>query len=132
MKKFVLFFAMIFPTMLCAQEIQAGEEKIYETKEVTEEPQFPGGIRVFYDHVHHYFVPPKNLKSGTNKVFIEFVIEKDGTMSNFKIIGNNPNQELGKEAIRVLQLVHQYWTPAKVDSVPVRSVFKLPIIINIR
>ena len=131
MKKFLLFFILVFSATLSAQEEQPGiKDRIYKKDEVSVEPQFPGGISVFYTHVNQNFVTPENAR-GTIKIMVSCVIEKDGTMSNFEVTGKKVDEGLRKETIRVLQLVHQYWIPARLNDQPVRYRYTFPIMINI-
>jgi len=59
------------------------------------------------------------------KVYMKFVVEKDGTISNVQVIrGVSPC--LDKESIKVVSLFPK-WVPGEKDGVPVRSFFMLPI-----
>ena len=62
------------------------------------------------------------------KVYVKFVIEADGNLSNFKVL-----RDIGygttEEAIRVLKLSPK-WTPGKVNGEPVRTQYGLPITIQ--
>jgi hypothetical protein len=103
------------------------EDKIYNLNEVTEIPTFPGGIEQFYKFVGVTFNAPSqpNLKG---KVYVTFVIEKDGSLSNLKNI-RDIGFGTGDEAIRVLKLCPK-WIPAKIDGNPVRVLYSLPITIQ--
>lgn len=88
---------------------------------------FPGGEQDFIQFIQKKFKYPKAmLEAGeSGSVEIRFVVEKDGTLSNFKIIkSSNPLFE--EEALRVLKLSPK-WIPGYVDGEPVRSYRILPI-----
>lgn len=60
---------------------------------------------------------------------VSFVIEKDGSMSDFQIV-RDPGGGLGKEALRVVRSIadrSMRWTPGQVDGEAVRTRFNLPI-----
>ncbi|MDD5507469.1 MAG: TonB family protein [Bacteroidales bacterium] len=60
---------------------------------------------------------PEKGKGGA--VYLEFVVEKDGSVSNIKVLrGLSP--ECDQEAIRVVKLTSFFWTPALQSGVPVR------------
>ena len=59
------------------------------------------------------------------KVFVQFVIEKDGSVSNVKVT-RSVDPSLDKEAIRVIQSMPK-WTPGKHRQKPVRVSFTVPI-----
>jgi TonB family protein len=61
----------------------------------------------------------------TGKVFMKFVVEKDGTITNIEIKkGVSPC--LNQASIDVIEAFPK-WTPAQKDGVPVRSFYMLPI-----
>jgi protein TonB len=64
-----------------------------------------------------------------SSVYVAFVIEKDGSMTDVKVL-RNPGYGLGKEAIRVLKSLRTKWKPGIKDGQPVRTQFTLPIIVK--
>lgn len=87
-------------------------------------PAFPGGIKKFYDYVGSTFEKPEIDE--TVSIFMSFVIEKDGSMSNIKVL-RNPGYGLDKEAIRVLKSLRTKWKPGIKNGLPVRVLYTLPI-----
>jgi TonB family protein len=59
------------------------------------------------------------------KVYMKFVVEKDGTVSNVQVV-RGVSACLDKESIKVVSLFPK-WIPGEKDGVPVRSFFMLPI-----
>ena len=87
-------------------------------------PEFPGGINKFYAYVGNNFEKPEIEE--TVSVFMSFVIEKDGSMTDIKVL-RNPGYGLDKEAIRVLKSLRTKWKPGIKNGVPVRVLYTLPI-----
>lgn len=94
-------------------------------------PSFPGGMPEFYSQVGKKFRVPSLEDGSTLKVYVSFIVEKDGTMSNVKVL-RDPGYDLGKEAIRVLQSIKTKWEPGKKKGHPVRTAYNLPIIVNVK
>lgn len=94
-------------------------------------PEFPGGIKNFLETVGKKFRTPEDMEtSGKMMVFVYFVVEKDGSLSNMKVI-RDPGYGLGNEAIRVLKSIKTKWSPGIQNNKPVRTAFNLPISVKI-
>lgn len=104
--------------------------EIIITELLDSKPQYPGGIEKFYRYIINHFNSPTVDESGNIRIFVSFVVEKDGSMSNIKVL-NKPGALLEKEAIRVLQSMKAKWTPGMLHSKPVRTAYNLPITIQI-
>jgi periplasmic protein TonB len=89
-------------------------------------PEFPGGINKFYTYVGNNFEKPEIEGMSTIKVYVSFVIERDGTMTDIQV-KRDPGYGLGKEAIRVLKSLKTKWSPGLIGSKPVRTSYNLPI-----
>jgi periplasmic protein TonB len=92
-------------------------------------PEFPGGINKFYTYVGNNFEKPEIESTNTYRIFVSFVIEKDGSMTDIRVI-KDPGYGLGKEAIRVLKSLKTKWTPGIIGSKPVRTSYNLPITVQ--
>jgi hypothetical protein len=105
-----IFFAMILKTSLSgfAQEVE--NDSIYKTSEVDKLPEFSGGIANFYKFVASKFVVQSKRKY-KGKIITEFVIEKEGSLSNLKTISDFEFGS-GDVAIRVFKLSPK-WSPAE-------------------
>jgi len=93
-------------------------------------PEFPGGINKFYNYVGTNFEKPEIELENAIRVNISFVVEKDGSMTDIKVI-KDPGYGLGKEAIRVLKSLKTKWSPGMVDGKAVRTAYNLPITIQV-
>ncbi|HMI06234.1 MAG TPA: energy transducer TonB, partial [Flavobacterium sp.] len=87
-------------------------------------PEYPGGIKKFLTYVGNNFEKPEIDE--TVVIIMSFVIEKDGSMSNIKVV-RNPGYGLDKEAIRVLKAQRTKWKPGIKNGKPIRVLYSLPI-----
>jgi protein TonB len=70
--------------------------------------------------------PPEAIDKGlSGKVFVSFVVEKDGSLSNITV-DRGAGFGMDEEAARVLKLAHA-WKPGKQNGQPVRVKYTLPI-----
>ena len=92
-------------------------------------PEFPGGMAKFYTYVGNNFQRPELDVEKTLKVYVSFVIERDGSITDIKVL-NDPGYGLGKEAIRVLKSIKAKWTPGILNGKTVRTAYNLPITIK--
>ncbi|MDO5036605.1 MAG: energy transducer TonB [Porphyromonas sp.] len=90
------------------------------------EPQFPGGIDAMYkwlsDNVVYPEIAAKNNIQG--RVIVSFIVEKDGSISNVKIVRGDPS--LDQEAKRVVSSMPR-WEPGTVDGLPMRTRASIPV-----
>ena len=94
------------------------------------QPEFPGGLERFYTEIKNQFNPEAVGEDSTvRKVFISFVIERNGTMSDIHIL-RNADQDVDREAIRVLNSITIKWKAGLKNGQTVRSRFTLPITVN--
>ena len=92
-------------------------------------PEFPGGINKFYTYVGNNFEKPEIDGGSTMKVYVSFVIEKDGSMTDIQV-KRDPGYGLAKEAIRVLKSLKTKWSPGMIGSKAVRTAYNLPITVQ--
>lgn len=134
MKKAVLLLAVIFGCQLgFAQEVKsespnAEDNLLYNTAGIDVRPEFPGGLAEFYKYVGKNYKTP-NVKNLKGKVFVTFVIEKDGSLSDIKVI-RDIGLGTGQEAIRVLKECPK-WIPGEQNGQKVRVLYSLPISIQL-
>ena len=92
---------------------------------IEQQPSFPGGNDALLEFIQNNLRYPKNDSSIQGRVIVNFVIEKDGTISDINVIKSlNPNFD--KEAVRIIQLMPK-WTPGKQRGKEVRVRYTLPI-----
>jgi periplasmic protein TonB len=97
---------------------------------VQETATYAGGMPELYSMIGKTLRYPVNARREgiEGKVFVEFVIEKDGTVRNVKAI-KGPGRGLNEEAERVMKTMNK-WTPGKVRGKPVKQMMVLPIIFH--
>ena len=101
---------------------------VYNTSEITVNPEFPNGMEAFYKFVGENFTMPKTPIDVKGKTYVTFIIETNGEISNIKVL-RDIGYGTGEEAVRVLKLSPK-WTPGKVNDEAVRTAYSLPISIQ--
>ena len=97
------------------------------TNELDRLPEYPGGIKKFYEYVGHNINKPDVDESSTAvSVIMSFVIEKDGSMTDIKVL-RSTDKNLEREATRVLKALKIRWSPGYKDGEKVRVLYTLPI-----
>lgn len=103
------------------------EEPIYTSVEIM--PEYPGGIYEFRKFVMSNFKTPKLDEGLKGMIVVQFIIEKDGSLSDIKVL-RDLGHGTGEEAVRVVGLSEK-WKPGIQNGKPVRVNYTLPIQINI-
>lgn len=92
-------------------------------------PEFPGGQYALFKFISKNLNYPKDAKKKgiQGKVMVQFIVEKDGTIGDIRII-RSVSPDLDKEAIRVFSLpTMPKWKPGTSDGEPVRVRYSVPI-----
>jgi len=123
MKKYILFLFFFTISNTYSQEI-IDPEKIFNSTEVDKKPEYKGGMEKFYNYIGKRFRVPdvQNLKG---KIIVEFIIEKDGELTNFKVI-----QDIGYGSAEEISKAFKdcpKWKPGIKDGQIVRTLFNFPI-----
>lgn len=100
-------------------------DKIVDFPDV--QAEFEGGSEALKKYIGKSVVYPEiAMELGDQgKVYIEFVVEKDGSITNVKIMRGVSN-EIDREATRVISEM-PHWRPAINDKKIVRSRCRVPI-----
>lgn len=106
-------------------EVEEKEDVIFQF--VEEYPSFPGGDAALYKYLQENIKYPELARANeiTGKVYIGFVVEKDGSITKATIkreIGGG----CGAEALRVVKGMPK-WKPGKQSGKAVRTEFTLPV-----
>ncbi len=125
------FLLIAFSTKTVAQESPSNySKKNEEENSKVKKPEYPGGMMEFYKLVGMNFKIPaeadKNKVEG--KILIKFMVEKDGSLSEFKI-EKDLGYGMGDEAIRVIKLSLK-WIPGSENGKTVRVEYSMPITIQ--
>jgi len=118
---FILSFSSIFAQTKDSTETQAP----FVFVEVS--PEYPGGDQArlsFLANNIHY--PEDEMAIGIQgTVYVQFVIEKDGSISNTKIL-RGVSSNMDEEVIRVVKLMPK-WKPGTQKGKAVRCQFNMPV-----
>ncbi|MDW8849865.1 M56 family metallopeptidase [Flavobacterium sp. MMLR14_040] len=97
---------------------------------IEKQPEYPGGIDEFYKLVGMNFKIPAaaSKQKLEGKAIIEFMVERDGSLSEFKIV-KDLGYGIGNEAIRTIKLSPK-WIPGTKDGKPARVLYTLPITVQ--
>ena len=119
------------PFILPPPDIKIGDDIVYKEKEVIEWPdveaKFPGGAaemqRWIAENVQY---PQTSIElNEQGKVFLSFVVEEDGSISNVEI-ERSVSGDLDKEAKRLLRKM-PHWIPGEAKGLKARTRCRLPI-----
>lgn len=108
------------------------EEETDQIFTIVEESASPkGGMPAFYKYVGEKIkYPPQARRMGIEgRVFVEFVIAKDGTLTEVKAI-KGIGAGCDEEAVRIVQSAPP-WNPGKQRGKPVKQRYTLPIIFKL-
>ena len=91
-------------------------------------PQFPGGASGLLSWIRQNLRPQvdDNGNRIIGRVICQFIIEKDGSVSNIQVLKGGPNSVLDDEAVRVLKSSPK-WEPGKHNGQAVRVYYRIPI-----
>lgn len=110
------------------EEVEVEEEKVEEIFSIVEKfPEPIGGYAAFYEFLNKNLKYPREAIRDRvqGKVFVNFVIEKDGSLTNFKVV-KGIGSGCDEEAIRVLGTV-PHWEPGRQRGHNVRVYRTIPI-----
>lgn len=113
------------------EHIEFDEEVVEEDEEVflvvEEDPEFPGGLGALSQFIADNIKYPQLAKENniTGRVFVSFVVEKDGSVGQVKVL-RDIGGGCGAEAVRVVKSMPK-WKPGKQRGKAVRTQFNLPV-----
>jgi len=90
-------------------------------------PQFPGGVEELSKIIVHHLEYPKGC-TAEGRVILGFVIDKDGTMINPKVV-QSANPILSDAALKLFKAIASIykWQPGMQDGRPVQVFYTIPI-----
>ncbi len=121
----LILLSLVGTTFAKAQTNDAVKTTLEDTTKkfmsVEVEPTYPGGFEKLYKYIEDH------EKTGGNegKVRVSFVVEKDGSVSDIKIV-QNLSGSADKEAIRLVSQMPK-WNPGMQGGRPVRVQYSIPI-----
>lgn len=122
--KSILALFLFVPAFLFSQENTELKNSIVEHPD--KEASYPGGPVAMKQFIADKISYPKvALKNGEyGKVFVEFVVNTDGSISDAKIL-RGTSKALNDEAIRVVNIMPN-WEPAQLGNENVRTLCRVP------
>lgn len=103
------------------------EDKPFTVVEIM--PQYPGGLDALLEFLatqtKEEYPAEARAKGIKGRVSISFIVEKDGSLTNFKVRKSDA-PELNDAALRIVKKMGK-WTPAKQDGKLVRVRYSLPL-----
>ena len=108
-------------------EPKVEEEQPMSIAMVEQKPQFAGGEAAMYKWLSDNIVyPPAAAEEGVSgRVVVEFVVGKDGSISNVRVVRSR-HTTLDKEALRVVKAMPN-WIPGRNNGQPVKVTYTLPV-----
>ena len=105
------------------------EDTVYQI--VEEMPQFPGGENALMEYVSKNVVYPEEAKEKEiqGRVFISFVVEKDGSIGEVKVL-RGIGGGCDEESVRVISDMPK-WKPGKQKGEAVRVSYQIPIMFKL-
>lgn len=100
---------------------------IYEV--AATQPQYPGGADALFDFLKSNIQYPEDAKEkgADGFVVMQFVVEKDGSLSDLKVIKNGKLPSFDAEAMRVCKLIEGFTAGRNENNQPVRVKYTLPV-----
>lgn len=119
---------VVAPVSPEAKEAPADSTAKEEVFMVAEQmPEFPGGMKEMLKFLQENVKYPENAMRNNvqGRVIVQFVIEKDGTPTEFKVL-RSVDPDLDAEALRVLQTMPK-WKPGMQRGEVVRVKYTVPV-----
>ena len=113
------------PIQLQATQEKTPEDEIVNIPEVL--PEYPGGMGELMKYLSMNLRYPKEAqaKGIQGRVVVQFVVNKDGSITDSKVV-KAVDPQLDAEALRVVNAM-PHWTPGKQKGEPVRTHFTIPV-----
>lgn len=118
---FVAFLFLSFVNSFGQEKTKAKQEVLVkDSTEVRPEPH--EGFKIFYTNLQNNIRIPENVLDGRYRTKVSFIVDKDGTLIDFKIVEETPKTiGLGEEVIRVLKTFPKWKPSAK------KTYYMLPV-----
>lgn len=97
---------------------------------VSKNADYPGGINALRQEIAQiFYTPGVYSETKTIKANVDFIVEKDGSISNVNAQGDNFT--FNRQAEIALYSIPEKFSPATINGESVRFSFKLPLTMNI-
>jgi len=133
MKRIIIIFFILFSYNLIGQNYKisqsANDTTIYSS--VNKNAMFLNGEKAMYQFIYSKMNFKKIFEDGDVQGFIkiEFIVGKDGSLSNIKVI-KSLDQYCDNDAVRVVKLMPK-WSPGEINGQKVRTKKQISIKIKL-
>ncbi len=105
----------------------ADDDKVYQVCEKA--PEFPGGQEAMAQYLSTNIKYPAEAEAAgkEGKAFVQFVVRKDGSINDVKLVRSTGDASLDAEALRVINSMPK-WNPGVQGGKPVNVQFMIPIV----
>ena len=119
-------FDITYITRMLTEDSEATDDSEVYTGAVEMLPEYPGGTAAMFEFIQKNVKYPESAKEKglEGRVFIQFVVEKDGSLSSFQVL-RGVSDDIDAEAIRVLKAMPK-WKPGMNNGEPVRVQYTMP------
>jgi protein TonB len=129
MKKIIVLLMLLYSIATFSQSNEKLEDNtIYNTAGIDVKPEFPGGLEKLNALVNESYLKAGFESEIKGKVYSIFVIEKDGSLSDVKIL-RKVDPLKAKALIQILQNLPK-WNPGKQNGQIVRVLYTIPLVIG--
>ena len=107
-------------------QIPDGDDKVYQVCENA--PAFPGGTHAMYKYLADNIKYPDEAKAAgkQGRVMVQFVVRKDGSISDVTVVRSAGDLSLDKEAVRAVSSMPK-WNPGTQGGKPVNVQYTIPV-----
>ncbi|RZJ58968.1 MAG: hypothetical protein EOO45_26190, partial [Flavobacterium sp.] len=99
------------------------DDMIYHLTGMETAPEYPGGIDVLKNSIYKDIKALPNSDKITGKVYVSFIVEKDGMLSGAKVLRDKSN--LAAATVLAALKNSLRWKPGIINSKPVRTMYAL-------
>lgn len=124
MKKILLAVIFAITSLAVSAQTDTTKKTTATFNNIEQIPEFPGGPEKLFRFIAKNLRYPKG-ETVEGRVNISFVIEKDGSLTDFKVI-KSLSEATDAEAIRVMRICPK-WQPGVQNGHPVRVQYTIPI-----
>ena len=107
-------------------EVEGGEDDVFTVVEIM--PEFPGGQKALIKYLAENVRYPQCYDTGepVGRVIVQFVVEKDGRITNAEVVRALDKGACDQEALRVINSMPN-WNPGKQRGKPVSVRYTVPV-----
>ena len=132
-KHFAFLFSVIASLTLAYAQSSSNESGTNEADEtvytvVEKMPEYPGGQQALFDYLKANVKYPEIARANgiQGRSLVQFVVNKDGSISDVQILRSGGDPSLDKEAVRVISSMPN-WIPGKQGGKLIRVRYTVPV-----